>query len=88
MPHCQEAFDHLKNQLVSAPILALPDWSKPFILDTDASDTGIDAVLSQVCDKGEYLIAYATRALTKAERNYCVTKKELLGVIVFLDHIL
>ena len=39
MPHCQEAFNHLKNQLVSAPILALPDWSKPFILDTYTSDT-------------------------------------------------
>lgn len=38
---CQEAFDKLKSQLVSAPILTLPNWSKPFILDTDASDNGI-----------------------------------------------
>ena len=49
---CQEAFDCLKSHLVSAPILTLPDWSKPFLLDTDASDTGIGAVLSQVQDVG------------------------------------
>ena len=83
---CQEAFDHLKNKLISAPVLALPDWSKPFILDTDASDTGIGAVLSQVKDKGECVIVYASRTLMKAECNYCVSKKELLAVIVFLDH--
>ena len=46
---CEDAFVSLKNHLTSAPTLALPDWSLPFILDSDASDTGIGAVLSQWC---------------------------------------
>ena len=83
---CQQAFLNLKRRLVSAPILALPDWSKPFLLDTDASDTGIGAVLSQIDGEKEHVIAYASRILTKAERNYCVTKRELLAVVTFLQH--
>ena len=85
-PHFQEAFDSIKTQLVVAPFLALPDWSKPYILDTDTSDTGIGAVLSQVHDNAECVIVYTSRTLTKSEQNYCVTKKELLAVIVILDH--
>jgi len=84
---CQEAFDHLKRCLTSAPILVLPDWSKPFIVDTDASDSGIGAVLSQLDDNRiEYVVCYASRLLSKAERNYCVTRKELLAVVTFLEH--
>lgn len=85
-PCCQEAFDNLKSRLTSAPILALPDWSKPFVLDTDASDTGVGAVLSQVHEGNEFVVAYGSRTLTKSERNYCATKKELLAVVVFLEH--
>ena len=83
---CQEAFDCLKSHLVSSPVLALPDWSQPFLLDTDASDTGIGAVLSQVQKGKECVIAYASRTLTKSERNYCVTRRELLAVVTFLQH--
>ena len=83
----EAAFNALKKKLTLAPILALPDWSKPFIIDTDASDTGIGAVLSQLQDDGrECVIAYASRLLTKQERNYCVTRKELLAVVTFLQH--
>ena len=67
--------------------MALPDWSRPFLLDTDASDTGIGAVLSQLHPDGtEHVISYASRILTKSERNYCVTRKELLAVVYFLQH--
>ena len=84
---CEDAFLSLKNHLTSAPTLAMPDWSLPFILDTDASDTGIGAVLSQCHPDGtEHVICYASRALTKSERNYCVTRKELLAVVTFLQH--
>ena len=77
----------MKQHLTSAPLLALPDWSRPFIVNTDASDTGIGAILSQVqADGEEHVVSYASRLLTKAERNYCVTRKELLAVVTFLHH--
>ena len=84
---CQAAFEHLRQKLVSAPILAFPNLEKPFILDTDASDVGIGAVLSQLDDSGaERVIAYASKALSKPERRYCVTRKELLAVVSFVQH--
>ena len=84
---CQKSFDDLKQCLTTAPVLAFPDFSKPFILDTDASDTGIGAVLSQTDDNGrEKVIAFASRTLSKPERRYCVTRKELLSVVTFIRH--
>ena len=71
--------------LTSAPILALPDFTKTFILDTDASNEGIGAVPSQVVDGRETVIMYASRVLSKAERGYCVTRRELLAVVTFLQ---
>ena len=83
---CQEAFSTLKSQLTSAPVLAFPSEIESFILDTDASDDGIGAVLSQVQNEKERVIAYAGRSLTKAERRYCVTRKELLAVVFFITY--
>ena len=83
---CQSAFEELKNRLVSSPILAHPDFSKKFILDTDASNEAIGAVLSQEIDGKERPIAFASRTLTKPERRYCVTRKELLAVVFFVKH--
>ena len=83
---CQRSFELLKQKLVSAPILASPDFNEPFILDTDASNDAIGAVLSQVIDGKERPIAYASKALSKSERRYCVTRKELLAVVVFIKH--
>jgi hypothetical protein len=84
---CQLAFDELRRRLTSAPILAFPDYSKPFLLDTDASDMGIGAVLSQVHSDGlEHVIAYGSRCLSKPERRYCTTRKELLAVVFFTKH--
>lgn len=78
---CQSAFEVLRDKLVKAPMLAHPDFTKPFILDTDASDMAMGAVLSQVQDGDERVISYASRCLTKAERKYCVTRKELLATV-------
>ena len=81
---CQTAFEELRRRLSQTPILAHPDFNRQFILDTDASDVGIGAVLSQVGDGGhERVMAYGSRLLTKAERQYCVTRKELLSVVTF-----
>ena len=83
----QAAFDDLKRTLTSAPILAHPIYNKAFILDTDASATGICAVLSQMqSDGSERVIAYASKTLSKPERHYCVTRHELLAVVTFIHH--
>ena len=59
---------------------------QPFILDTDASDLAIGAVLSQRLDGQENVIVYASRTLTKSERRYCVTRKELLALVNFVKY--
>ena len=85
-PECQDSFNSLKESLLSAPILGYPMEVGTYILDTDACDTGIGAVLNQVqCDE-ERVIAYASKSLTKPERKYCVTRKELLAVVYFVKY--
>lgn len=56
------------------------------ILDTDASDIGIGAVLSQVEHGTECVLAYGSRKFTKSEQNYCTTRRELLAVVEFTSH--
>ena len=67
---CQLAFDSLKSSLTSSGVLAYPTREGKFVLDTDASDHGIGAVLSQLQDGMERPIAFASRTLSKSERNY------------------
>lgn len=55
---CQDAFDTLINKLISAPILVYPEFDKPFLLYTDASDNAIGGVLGQKHADGEKVIAY------------------------------
>jgi len=81
-----KAFQKLTEVMTSAPIHAMPTDDGDFVLDTDASDTAIGAVLSQKQGGIERVIAYASRSLEKRERNYCVTRKELLAVVYFLRY--
>jgi len=81
---CQDAFTTLKNKLTEAPILGLPKDEGTFILDTDASNCSIGAVLSQIQDGEERVLSYAGRLYSRAEQNYSVTRKELLSVVFFL----
>ena len=86
-PECDNAFSTLCYKLTTTPVLAYPDFSKEFILDTDASNNAIGAVLSQIGSDGqEHVIAYGSRLLTKSERQYCVTRRELLAVVFFTKH--
>ena len=77
-----ESFDRLKRAITTAPVLSYPDPSHPFVLDTDASNIGIGAVLSQ----GDRPIAYYSHALNGAQKNYCATRKELLAVVYSIRH--
>ena len=82
-PDCQQAFLELKSALTQAPILAYADYNLPFVLYTDASLRGLGAVLAQVQDGRERVIAYASRSLHPAEQNdanYSSFKLELLAL--------
>ena len=82
----EHAFQTLREYLITAPVLAYPDPKLPYTLDTDASLDGIGAVLSQTQDGEERPIAYYSKTLSSSERNYCTTRRELLGVILSVKH--
>lgn len=76
----QQAFENLKHQMTHSPILACPDWTKTFKLQTDASLEGLGLVLTQEDGTNERVIAYASKTLNKAEKNYSATELECLAV--------
>jgi len=77
----QTAFEDVKARLVADPVLACPDFDKPFILQSDASDYGIGAILTQETERGEKVISYSSRTLNGAEKNYSTTNKECLAIV-------
>ncbi len=84
---CEHTFQRLKQLLCSAPILAYPNFGKEFVLQTDASDYGVGAVLSQLDDLGnEKVIAYASKALSPREQKYSTTEKEAFAVVFGTAH--
>ena len=83
---CDRAFNTLKQCVLGAPVLAYPLPGNEYILDTDASADGIGAVLSQVHEGEEKVVAFASRKLSKPEKNYCVTRRELLAVVTYLKY--
>lgn len=76
-----EAFHTLKLALTSAPVLALPDFSKPFVLEMDASEGGIGAVLMQ----GHHPIAYLSKALGPKLHTLSTYEKECLAILMAVD---
>lgn len=82
----EDAFIKLKQTLISAPVLVHPDFTEPFLLQTDASLLSIGAVLSQVISRVEHPVAYASRSLKPAEKNYSITELEALAVVTFTQH--
>lgn len=77
---CEYTFNRLKEILTSPPILAYPEFQKPFELHTDASGTGLGAVLYQTQNDQKKVIAYASRSLSRAEKNYSAFKLEFLAL--------
>jgi len=82
----QEAFDRLKSALLNADTLSYPDPALPVIVDTDASDVHIGAVLSQVIGGLERPIAFFSRVLNPSQRKYCTTRRELLAVVAAFQY--
>lgn len=80
-PAQQEAFEALKQALVTAPVLQAPDYTKPFIVNTDASDIAVGAVLMQDFGNGPQPIAYFSRRHTPAQTRYSARDKELLAIV-------
>ncbi|GFT29869.1 retrovirus-related Pol polyprotein from transposon 297 [Trichonephila clavipes] len=74
--------ENLRELRLPGTMYLLP---KPFILDTDASNESVGAVLSQEID-GQEFVAYWSKCLSKPERNYCVTRKELLAIVKAIEH--
>jgi transposase InsO family protein len=82
----QRSFELLKDSLIQAPVLKYPDFTKSFILDTDASDLAVGAVLGQRQDEGEVVVAYYSKMLSSEQNRYCATRKELLAVVKAVKH--
>ncbi|KAJ9535149.1 hypothetical protein OSB04_un001772 [Centaurea solstitialis] len=82
---CLEAFEKLRKELTSAPIIQPPDWTLPFELMCDASDFAIGAVLGQRKDGRVHAIHYASKTLDPAQLNYSTTEKELLAVVYAIE---
>jgi hypothetical protein len=84
--NCEQSFQTLKNYLVSENVLALPDFSKEFVVEADASQIGVGAVLSQKIDRHYRPIAYFSKHLNKTEQNYSTSERELLAIVLAVEH--
>lgn len=78
---CEQNFETLKSRLVDPELLRHPDYTKPFILTTDASDIAAAAILSQLDDDGfEHPVGYYGHVFDETERNYSATKREAFAI--------
>lgn len=82
----EAAFRAMKSLLCSPNVIRPFDPAKPILLDIDASNSAVGAVLAQESEEGEHPVAFFSKCLSKAEQNYCTTRKELLGLIMSLEH--
>ena len=78
----EQAFQTLKQALTTAPVLTLPNFDKPFVLETDAYDKGIGAVLQQ----DGHPIAYVSRALGPKNQGLSTYEKESLAILMAVDY--
>ncbi len=84
---CQFAFESLKNLLCNAPVLAAPDFSRPFKLEVDASGTGAGAVLLQEDDQGiDHPVCFYSKKFNHHQVNYSTIEKEALALLLALQH--
>lgn len=82
----EQALGELKSVLTSAPVLANPDYSRPFIIETDASQLAAGAALLQEFDEGKRIIGYYSKKLSSTQRKYSATEKECLAVLLAVEN--
>ena len=82
----EKAFQAMKTALCTAPVLGYTQAGEKFIIDTDARNIGIGGVLSQVQDSSERIVSCESKILPNAERNYCVTHRNLVAIVKTLEH--
>ncbi|KAG6438878.1 hypothetical protein O3G_MSEX000297, partial [Manduca sexta] len=81
----EDAFIALKTSLTTTPVMSCPDYSKPFIIQCDASNEGVGAVLCQKSGDSEQAVAFLSRKLTDTERRYSTSERELLSVVYAIE---
>jgi len=79
------SWEKLKKELISAPIISAPDWSKSFEIMCNAFDFAVSSVLGKHIDSKKHVIYYYSRNLNDAQRNYTITEKEFLAVVFALE---
>ena len=82
---CVEVFETLNKALISAPIVQPPNWNLPFEIISDGSDYVVGVVLGQRVDKKLNVIHYASKTIDSAQRNYAITEKGFLAVVLASD---
>ena len=83
---CTSAVAELKKKLLEAPVLGYPNDRDQYTLTTDASLTGIGAIFTQKQGTEDRVIAYASKTLSKSQRNYSATKRELFSIVHFTHY--
>ena len=83
-----EAFERLKTELTSAPIIRPPDWNLPFEVMCDASDYVVGVVLGQRVDKLPHVICYTSKTLNDAQLNYSTTEWQSFSLLTNSVHTL
>ena len=82
---CLQAWEEVKQKLISAPIISAPYWTRPFEVMCGASEYAIGAIPVQCINNWQYVIYYASRTLNEAQLNYTTTEKEFLAVVFALE---
>ena len=84
---CEQAFNQLKEELTKSPVLTIPDWTKEFKIQTDASATGLGFILMQKNNEGiDHPVAYGSRKLLPREINYSTIEREALAIVTGIKH--
>ncbi|GFV95826.1 retrovirus-related Pol polyprotein from transposon 297 [Trichonephila clavipes] len=85
---CENAFRELKGKLIDKPVLYAPNFEREFIVQTDASNAGMGAVLTQLNEQGEeHPILYLSKKFSKVEKRYCTAEKECASIVFAIKRV-